>query len=392
MDGTPADIFDPKLYAAQRRPLLDAETLPPWCYTSEAFYRREVETIFMKVWNFLGRTDQVPNPGDYYALEFAGVPLIIVRDRDMQVRAFANTCRHRGSLLLDEGTGNCRAIKCPYHGWVYGLDGALNGAPDMEEALGFRREDHGLVPLRLETWDGFMFVNFDPKAVPLMEFLGDLPAILKSHDLPNMKTVRRREYILDCNWKLFVENAMEGYHIPTVHQTSLSRHKAKKPAVQKVKGEFVLLYTQQKGTRALMPGDTGFPEIPSLDERGQNGSYYPNIYPSTMFCCTQDCMWYLEVHPMGPHRMKLTHGACFPEETTKRNDFQDILPRYYKRWDKTADEDNNISEVQHRGLLSPLAETGRMSYLEPLVHTIGNWVLDRVLGDTTPAGRDGLYD
>jgi choline monooxygenase len=391
MDTQQVDIFDPKLYEPQRRPFLDAETLPPWCYTSDAFYKREVETIFTKVWNFLGRTDQVPNPGDYYSLEFAGIPLVILRDRDGQVRAFANTCRHRASILLEPGKGNCRAIKCSYHGWVYGLDGALTGAPDMEEAKGFRREDFGLIPIRLETWGGFMFINFDDNAVPLMEFLGDLPAILKSHDLDNMKTVRRKEYTLECNWKLFVENAMEGYHIPTVHQASISKHKAKKPAVQDVKGEFVLLYTAQKGSRALMPGDTGFPELTTLDERAQNGSFYPNIYPSTMFCCTQDCMWYLEVHPLGSHRMKLIHGACFPIETTKRNDFPEVVERYYKRWDKTADEDNHISEVQHRGILSPLTKPGRMSYLEPLVHTIGNWVLDRVLGEDTKAGR-GYYD
>ncbi len=391
MDTATIDIFDPKVYAAQRRPMLEAETLPAWCYTSEAFYRREVERIFMKVWNFFGRTDQVPNPGDYYAFEFAGVPLVILRDRDGTVRAFANTCRHRGALLLESGTGNCRGIKCPYHGWVYGLDGALNGAPGMEEAIGFKREDYGLIPLRLETWCGFMFVTFDPKAPPLMEFLGDLPGILKSHDLDDMVTVRRKEFLLDCNWKLFVENAMEGYHIPTVHQASISQHKAKKPAVQDVEGEFVLLFTQQKGSRALMPGDTGFPEIATLDERAANGSFYPNIYPSTMFCCTQDCMWYLEVHPLGPNRMKLIHGACFPSAVPKRNDFTEVVERYYRRWDKTADEDNNISEVQHRGLSSPLTAPGRLSFLEPLVHTIGNWVLDRVLGEETPAGR-GLYE
>ena len=391
MDTFSVDIFDPKIYEAQRRPFAEAESLPAWCYTSEAFYRREVGRIFMKVWNFLGRTDQIPNPGDYYALEFAGVPIIITRDKDNQVRAFANTCRHRGAMLLEAGQGNCRAIKCPYHGWVYGLDGSLQGAPDMEETRGFCKENYGLVPVRLETWGGFMFVNFDPNAEPLMDFLGDLPAILNSHDLDGMVTVRRQEYLLDCNWKLFVENAMEGYHIPTVHQATISKHKAKKPAVQTVKGEFVLLYTQQKGSRALMPGDTGFPEIQTLDERAQNGSFYPNIYPSTMFCCTQDCMWYLEVHPLGPNKMKLIHGACFPKPITQRNDFEDVVKRYYKRWDKTADEDNSISEVQHRGISSPLTRPGRLSFLEPLVYTIDNWVLDRVLGEKTPAGS-GIYE
>ena len=263
------EIFDPRTYQTQRRPMMDAETLQSWCYTSPEFYRREVETIFMKIWNFFGRADQIPNPGDYHAFEFVGVPLVILRDRQGELRAFANTCRHRGTLLLD-GTGNCRAIKCPYHGWVYSLNGELTGAPDMDETTGFDRKDYGLIPLRLETWGGFMFVNFDPDAEPLMDFLGELPTMLASHDLEDMVTTRHQEYLLDCNWKLFVENAMEAYHIPNVHKESISKHKAKKrrEALPIPNGEFVYLYTSQKGSRALMPGDSGFPEIEGLDEKG----------------------------------------------------------------------------------------------------------------------------
>lgn len=388
------EIFDPRRYDAFRAPMMDAETMPTWCYTSPEFYRREVETIFMKVWNFVGRTDQVPSPGDYYAFDFAGVPLIILRDREGAVRAFANTCRHRGSLLLEGGTGTCRGIKCPYHGWVYGLDGALTGAPDMEQTVGFERADHGLIPIRLETWGGFMFVNFDSDAGPLSDYLGSLPAMLASHDLENMVTTRRKEFTIESNWKLFVENAMEAYHIPTVHGGTLAKHKAKKKreSLPPADSEFVYLYTTQEGTRALLAGEKGFPEIASLDGKGSSGSYYPLIYPSTMFCCTTDCMWYLEVHPLGPTSMKLIHGAVFPKVTAERDDFDDVVQKYYHRWDVTAVEDNDISERQQKGVDSPLARPGRLSYMEPLVHTIGNWVLDRVLGEDTQAGRGQAGD
>ena len=122
----PANLFDHAHYAGVRKPLLEAETMPVWAYTSEAFYKREVESIFMKVWNFLGRVEQVARPGDYFAATFAGVPLIVIRGDDGEVRAFANTCRHRGSELL-EGKGQCKAIICPYHSWTYALDGRLVG-------------------------------------------------------------------------------------------------------------------------------------------------------------------------------------------------------------------------------------------------------------------------
>src|SRR5690242_20375559 len=111
-------------FAAVHRPLLDAETLPNWCYNSEEFYRLEVERIFRKSWNFCGRTDSIPNCGDYITDSLAGSPFIIVRNNEGHLRAFANTCRHRGARIAN-GFGKCRNFVCPYHGWVYDLDGAL---------------------------------------------------------------------------------------------------------------------------------------------------------------------------------------------------------------------------------------------------------------------------
>src|SRR5687767_6439820 len=108
------EIFDPKLYSNVRLPVMEAETLPPWCYFSEAFYQREVARIFTKVWNFIGRADQIPKPGDYFTVEFVGNPIIVVRDAGGQLRAFANTCRHRGTVLVD-GEGHCSTFACPYH-------------------------------------------------------------------------------------------------------------------------------------------------------------------------------------------------------------------------------------------------------------------------------------
>ena len=170
------EILDPSTYRETRRPLLEAETLPAECYTSEAFYREEVRKIFMKIWNFIGRADRIPNPGDYFAMEFVGVPVAVVRGKDGKVRAFANSCRHRGAKVVT-GEGNCPAIVCPYHSWTYELDGRLRAAPDMDRAQGFDPRSFGLVELRLEIWDGFLFLNFDPDADGLESFLGDLPKL-----------------------------------------------------------------------------------------------------------------------------------------------------------------------------------------------------------------------
>jgi phenylpropionate dioxygenase-like ring-hydroxylating dioxygenase large terminal subunit len=360
-----------------RRPLLEAETLPPWTYTSPAFYAREVETIFAKVWNFIGRADRLRQPGDYFTLDFAGVPVAIVQGKDGRNRAFANTCRHRGARLL-AGEGRTSAILCPYHSWNYSLSGALRIAPDMDQTAGFDPAGFGLTEFRLEEWGGFLFLNFDPDAPPLLDFLGDLPELLALYRLEEMATVRRKTWDIGCNWKIYVENAMESYHVPTVHAHTIQKQKRTITPPLFGTGQWCGLYTAHTGSRALEAGDIGFPYIPTLSGPSAAGTYYILIYPSTMLALTFDCMWWLEIHPLGPNAMHLISGACFPRDTVARADFEDVAPRYYRRWDKSIPEDNVISEIQQHGLSSPFAQVGRLSHMEPLVHTLANWVLDRV--------------
>lgn len=376
--NTEDGLFDPALYAAVRRPLLEAETLPPGCYTADAFYRREVERIFLKVWNFIGRVDRIPNPGDYFAFEFVGVPVVVVRDKQGLIRAFVNSCTHRGTKIM-AGDGNCAALRCPYHSWTFALDGRLMGAPEMDDTVGFDKADYHLRPIRIDSWDGFLFINFDADCQPLTDYLGDLPARLAAYNFADMVCVRRKEYDLACNWKIYVENAMESYHVPTVHGGTLQRQKRDINPPIDSNGQYCGLYTRHTGSRALLTGETGFPYIATLSGDAAAGTFYPLIYPSTMFGCTYDCMWWLELHPQGPARTRLIVGSCFPRSTVARPDFADVVERYYRRWDLSIPEDNVISDRQQVGLQSPFTRPGRFSHMEPLVHVIDNWVLDRVL-------------
>jgi phenylpropionate dioxygenase-like ring-hydroxylating dioxygenase large terminal subunit len=356
--------------------------LPPRCYTSETFYRREVDRIFRKVWNFVGHVSQVANPGDYFALTFAGIPVILLRDLSGTLRAFANTCRHRGSALL-EGSGNCRAIVCPYHSWTYALDGALRAAPEMQQTLGFDTADIGLIPLRLDTWGGFLFLCFDADAPGLSHYLGDLPDRVAAYGLQDMACARRKEFMIECNWKLFVENAKESYHIATVHRNTINKYASARSSgywVEEASGEYVCTFAQHDGSMALLQGDAGFPaneRLAGLREAG--GTRAPLIYPSTYLACTIDCAWYLELHPLGPHRTRLVHGALFPKDRLARDDFAAKAANYYKRWDITIEEDIVASDRQQLGMAGPFARPGRFSHREPLVHQIDNWVLDKVL-------------
>lgn len=379
----PPDIFDPRLYEKVRRPVLEAEGLPPWCYTSQAFYEREVSQIFHKSWNFIGRADEAPNPGDYFTVDFAGESVIILRDQAGQMRAFLNICRHRGTRLA-EGRGNRRSFACPYHSWVFALNGALIGSAGMEQTENFNRDDWGLLPVRLESWAGFLFLCFDEAAPPLAEHLGDLPERFASYGFEEMVCVRRKEYDLACNWKIYLENAMEEYHTPTVHRKSIGSQLTE--LIPDPTGNWDAIFMPAPKTIAVLAEDGAyaFDPVPTLKGRPSEGTFFTAIYPSTFFATTQDCMWWLQEFPMGPNRTRISVGSCFPRATAARPDFQERAEKYFKRWDKSLPEDNEISEKQQLGVSSSFGRAGRLSAHEPVVHLIANWVLDRVLDQPEP--------
>ena len=196
-----------------------SETLPPACYTDAAVLAREHERIFRTCWVGIGRADRWQTTGDYVALNVGCVPIIVVRDKHGGLRAFANSCRHRGTQLL-VGAGNCRRIQCPFHSWTYALDGRLIGAPRMDRAVGFEMADYGLVAFRAAVVDGFAFVCLDPATADLDDWLGDFSDRHAPWGLDGLVATRRREFDIACNWKMVLEVFNEYYHLPYVHADS----------------------------------------------------------------------------------------------------------------------------------------------------------------------------
>lgn len=377
------DIFDPSAYRGVRNPIDSAQSLPPHCYSAEPFFRREVDRIFLKTWNLVGRGDFVAKPGDYLTFDLVGVPVIIMRGRDHRLRAFINSCRHRGARLLD-GEGQCQTIRCPYHSWIYDLDGHLRAAVGMHDATDFKPSDHGLLPVRLQSWLGFIFICFDESAPPLDEYLGDLEGYVQSYRFEDMITVKRKSWTLRSNWKLYVENSMENFHLPTVHEKSIGDVKAEWSHVVGGSGNYLILHSRAERSRATLTGEPGFPNIPTLEGQAARGAQYILIYPATVLGCDLDCMWFKQMIPDGPDRMRNETAFCFPRAVVERPDFEQIVERYHRRFEMVIAEDNAIAERQYAGLGHRLARAGRLSRFEPLVHVIDNWILDRVL-DPEPA-------
>jgi choline monooxygenase len=170
--------------------------------------------ILRRTWQFVGHESQLPNPGDYLADVIGGAPVVVVRRETGELAAFHNVCRHRAGALVPDGAGHCEGgFTCRYHGWKYALDGRLRNAVDFGKAPGFDPRDYGLFPVRVETWRGLVFVNLDAGAAPLAE----LTSPLERYAMPGFPLIERRTHLIGCNWKTYVENYLEGYHLPMVH-------------------------------------------------------------------------------------------------------------------------------------------------------------------------------
>jgi choline monooxygenase len=186
-------------------------------YCGDEALRTDRAQILRRTWQFVGHEAMAPNPGDYLAEEIGGAPVVVVRNAKGGFAAFHNVCRHRAGALVADGAGHCgEAFVCRYHGWRYALDGRLRSATDFGSAPGFDPRQYGLFPVRVETWCGLVFVNLDLAAGPLAETLAPV-ARAWAADLPAYGLTERRTHRIGCNWKTYVENYLEGYHLPMVH-------------------------------------------------------------------------------------------------------------------------------------------------------------------------------
>jgi choline monooxygenase len=378
------DMTDPAHYQGVRRPVERATPLPNWCYTSDEFYALEIEHIFKKAWNYVGHASQIPAPGDYFTHEITGIPIVIVHGMDGTIRAFYNACRHRG-MPIASGAGNCRRFICPYHSWTYTTDGSLFATPMIEEDDGLKRSELSLLPVRLERWHGFLFVCFDDAADPLMDWLGDLPEHCAGYGPETLVCTRRFSWDVGANWKLHFENFNDSLHIPFIHGGTLNRQKVsgrKRSTHEEMRGQCITHFTEHEGSRGLIQGNTGFEPIASLNGRYTKGTYYPCILPGTMMGWTIDCMWIFELHPTGPESMRVVGASFFPEATTKRNDFQEIVESYYERMDAILPEDNDAVEMQQKGLRVPVQAASKFTHMETLCHAFDKWIVDQVSADT----------
>jgi choline monooxygenase len=332
-----------------------ASTLPARWYVDPAFFPAERARIFGRTWQHVGRLDQLEGPGSFFTAEVAGEPVVVLRDGDGRVRALSNVCRHRARTVA-EGAGRCKVLQCKYHGFSYALDGRLMTAPDFEGAKNWRPEDFRLPELRLEAWGPLLFVNLDPEAPPLATMLGPTAAEIASHGLPfeQMRYVDRREYDVACNWKVFVDNYQEGYHVPVAHPGLLTELDYKQYAIEPRP-----YTTLQHAPIRQHPGE-------HRRYGGDAHALYYWLFPNFMVNLYPDNMDINVVIPLGPDRTRVVMEWYAVDPDAFRPTFQAQGLAFSEQ---VQFEDMAICEAVQKGLGSRFYGQGRFSpKQEPAVH------------------------
>jgi choline monooxygenase len=337
----------------------DAHTLPFAWYSDEETLRRERASIFARSWQYGGRAKQVAEPGSYLTTDAGGVPLLVTRSAEGELRAFLNVCRHRGAILT-EGCGRRETIQCHYHAWTYGLDGALRAAPRSDREAGFEQEELSLVPASVGVWGPFLFVNPDPEAEPLADWLGELPEVLaRDLDLDSVSFHSRIEFGSNANWKVVTENFLECYHCPTAHPG------------------FSAVVDVHPDRYVLEPHPTFSSQHCEARSGGERGQFHL-LYPNTG----------INVFP-GPANLSI--GPIVPISPGRTERYLDYffvagadegwLADFFAFDDQVGREDTALVESVQRGMAAGMLGHGRLLLnAEPLIAAFQSWVVNRLAG------------
>jgi phenylpropionate dioxygenase-like ring-hydroxylating dioxygenase large terminal subunit len=286
-------VFEPDLAAAS--------TIPARWYLDPDVLEREQDRVFARTWQLVGSAGQVARPGDYFTASVGREPLIVARDEGGALRALSNVCRHRAGPVAP-AEGRRRSFQCGYHGWTYGLDGRLLATPEFEGVRGFDRAATVLPAFRLEEWAGFLFVNLDAGAPDLSSFLGAIAEETAGLGLEGLLRRRRVDYEVGCNWKVYVDNYLEGYHIPLVHP-ALFRELDYRAYRVEPRGLHSRQHAPLRRDGAVFGGGGG----------GSHEALYYWMFPNVMLNFYPGSLQTNLVWPMGPERT-LTRFEWFVRE------------------------------------------------------------------------------
>jgi Rieske 2Fe-2S family protein len=375
--------------ASVRKPYRAASLLPGRAYHDDAIHAFELERFFGHDWVVVGRAEDAPDPGTYFLAELADEPLIVVRGRDGVLRGFYNVCRHRGTAVVEEPCGKAVRFQCPYHAWIYDLDGSLIRAKHTDDLEDFSFAEYGLATVRTAVWQGFVFVNLDASAPDLAAWLGDLPGHLDRFDFAALRVAHTQVYEVEANWKFIAENYSECYHCPGIHP-QLNRL-----TPYDLGGDYAPDGPWQGGwmelvdsaeTMALEGGHrAGRPAMAGITQVDDRRIYYYLVWPTIFLSIHPDYLLVHRLEPAGPGHTRITCQWLFEPATIEAPGFDPSDAIGF--WDLTNRQDWHVCELQQRGTRSRSWTAGRYSNQEPSVHAFDLMVVDRYADDGIESRR-----
>ncbi len=329
--------------------LSEASTIPALFYVDKRIAELEARSVFSQTWQLVGRADQVEKPGRFVTTSVAGEPIVVVRGNDGVLRGFFNVCRHHAAAVVTEACGQASLLHCPYHGWNYGLDGSLKGMPEFDGVKNFDRQKNGLVPVKADTWEKFIFVNLDPDAAPLSDFLGRLVKRVAPLGVSKLHYFDSRTYDIHCNWKVFVDNYLDGgYHVPHLHKGLSSVLDYKEYTIENedrycLQSSPMVASQEDAATGATRKGDR---------------AWYFWQYPNLMINCYEGYMDTNLVLPIDADHCRVIFDFYFGDVSEARREYNQQSVAVGAR---VQDEDLGICEAVQRGLKSRAYGAGRLS-------------------------------
>ncbi|MCF4166274.1 aromatic ring-hydroxylating dioxygenase subunit alpha [Zavarzinia compransoris] len=394
-----------EVIATAARPLERATTLPAAAYTSEAWFDFERRAIFEAEWMCLAHVSQVPEPGSYLALDLFDEPLLVTRDKAGAIHVLSRVCAHRAmDIMPPDGdlppSGKRSSLVCPYHAWVYNLDGSLRGCVQMQNAEGFEKADYPLQSFRSEVWQGFIFVNFDEKAEPLAVQYADLAEAVAPWDMATMELAIEMTWDCAFNWKVMIENWMESYHHIGAHARTLNPSmpgentwtEPEHPHFIKAHLPYTdALRAEMKAAADGGPKVPGFPPIAGLgDEQAHEWGLYVG-FPCFMMLTTHDRVLWYRLFPDGAGRCRLLTTTLVRPEARQAPDWAEALESETEMLRAFHTEDMVVNAAVQRGLHSRKVVRGRLSHLEEPVWLIHRYVAAMAEGRHPARARRAPY-
>lgn len=342
-------------------PFEEAHAMPKSLYVSEEFLQQELEHVFSKDWFCAGRADALKEVGDYTTLELAGQPIMVIRDKDGEIRAQSNVCLHRMSTLL-KGQGNAKAIVCPYHAWTYNLDGSLRGAPAMEKNNAFCKDRMHLPQVRCEVWEGWIMISLNRDAEPVSRQLAEISEMVADYEMANYEQIFFETHVWDTNWKVLAENFMESYHLPVCHAGTIGGLSKLEEMICPPGFDAFNYHTILK--EGSLKIAMAHPDNKRIEGDRRRMTYLFAIYPSLMVTLTPGYFWYLSLHPKGVGQVQIMFGGGMSPEFMNDPEAQTNFEHLKSLLHEVNVEDRGCTEKVYRGLLSEMAKPGPLSHLE----------------------------